>query len=332
MKRVLLTFAFSVAALPVWAAEPAQGSEHEKLTAGIQAPEQVEAKVDDDGLATERLAPDLHLESSSLSGKWIPPAPSTSKAIDNPSSIGGTAETERENLQPLVPSTGSLSAPRALAPIEVTQPGAALVRTSGPSAGTSLVAVTTQARQSIAFFSAINAPEQRIERAALVSRQVLSPMGQGKIGEDSFADGLILESGGIYYFDLVGTGRSVRTDQIWASSLSQTATPDNPFVIELASYSSPNTPGLLPRTGFNPAAAYEWVLISSNKLLSFDVDGIVVDDSKFQNGLNGGFFSLDTAGNSLVLNFTPVPEPSTWIMLIAGAGALALLARRGKRA
>jgi len=56
--------------------------------------------------------------------------------------------------------------------------------------------------------------------------------------------------------------------------------------------------------------------------------------SGFANGTAGGSFSFADSGDSLFLDFTPVPEPSTWALM--GAGLLAVAApalrRRTSRA
>jgi hypothetical protein len=50
----------------------------------------------------------------------------------------------------------------------------------------------------------------------------------------------------------------------------------------------------------------------------------------FTNARNGGSFSISQSldQRSLFLNFTPVPEPSTWLLLGTGAGVLAFRLRR----
>jgi hypothetical protein len=40
------------------------------------------------------------------------------------------------------------------------------------------------------------------------------------------------------------------------------------------------------------------------------------------NSLAGGSFLLTSSGNNIVLDFTPVPEPSTWALMAAGVAAL----------
>jgi len=48
----------------------------------------------------------------------------------------------------------------------------------------------------------------------------------------------------------------------------------------------------------------------------------------FSNDLGGGTFSVNLIGNNLFLEFTPIPEPSAWMLLGAGLCVVTLLRRR----
>jgi len=48
----------------------------------------------------------------------------------------------------------------------------------------------------------------------------------------------------------------------------------------------------------------------------------------FSNDLGGGAFSINLIGNNLFLEFTPIPEPSAWMLLGAGLCVVSLLRRR----
>jgi hypothetical protein len=56
--------------------------------------------------------------------------------------------------------------------------------------------------------------------------------------------------------------------------------------------------------------------------VSFNPSAVTINAANFTSALNGGSFSLSTSGTNLLLNFTPVPEPSTWALLLAGLGLL----------
>lgn len=87
--------------------------------------------------------------------------------------------------------------------------------------------------------------------------------------------------------------------------------------------------------GFDNSQDYSWTLFSQDTAISgFDPSLFAINvgsfngTSGFSNDLGGGSFSvaLGGSGNSLVLNFTAIPEPSTAIL--GGLGLLALLRRR----
>lgn len=90
----------------------------------------------------------------------------------------------------------------------------------------------------------------------------------------------------------------------------------------------------------NPAStivygnSYSLLVISTTGgILGFDAAKFSFDVSKFQDGMiPASAFSVAADANQLYLNFTAVPEPSTWALLITGAGFLGLAALRRRRA
>jgi hypothetical protein len=112
-----------------------------------------------------------------------------------------------------------------------------------------------------------------------------------------------------------------------ASNLNITATAISPFTIQLVSV-NPST-GQVGLANFNNAQAYSWTLLSASSITNFSASYFSVDSTSFfQNALGGGAFSVSEFGSNLMLNFTPVPEPSTWALMASGICAIGAAVRR----
>jgi autotransporter-associated beta strand protein len=181
---------------------------------------------------------------------------------------------------------------------------------------------------------------------AIGTGAILSPGmdGAGPIGLLAF-DHLELNSGGVYEWNIQDPNAPFGHDQIdvnTPTTLVINATADNPltvtaderFTLKVISLTPAGTPGLL--AGFNPTIGYSWSLISYEAIslsAGFASAKFNLDTSGFANSLVGGpqgkgaFYLTDT-GSQIMLNFAPVPEPSTYALLLVGLGAIALQLRR----
>ena len=140
--------------------------------------------------------------------------------------------------------------------------------------------------------------------------------------------------GATFAFDVNATSGTAGTNWDLLSvtgTLTIASTSPAPFTINLTSLNSSNGAGLL--QNFNFTQAYSWQFVSaSGGIVGFTSPSVfTTTTSQFQNNLGGGSFGVTQVGNSLVLNFTPVPEPSTWCLIVAGLGAIGLAARRRTR-
>ena len=141
---------------------------------------------------------------------------------------------------------------------------------------------------------------------------------------------LTLASGGAYHWQVTDvTNAATGWDLVAVTgTVNITATSVAPFNFKLLTVASEGSMGLA--SNFDPGANYSWPVLSASSITGFTSPSqFAVDPTGFLNGTAiGSFnFTLNPDGTKLLLNFTPVPEPSTWVLM--GTGALALL--RGLR-
>ena len=79
---------------------------------------------------------------------------------------------------------------------------------------------------------------------------------------------------------------------------------------------------------FDSSLSYSWTLVSATTITGFNPNYFTIDATDFQNSTGVGHFFVSQSGNSLMLNFTPVPEPATWAMLALGLLTLGTAYRR----
>lgn len=164
----------------------------------------------------------------------------------------------------------------------------------------------------------------------------LSPGEPGSPGTLHFATDLTLGERGRFLFDFLDPDGAPGTgwDLISVSAaLYVSATASHPFKIQINSLSAPDTPGAL--AGFNPAAGDSWKIFETDGITDFEADKFLVDSSDFfdANGLSGaeGQFLISKIDDDLFLTFTPVPEPSTYALMVAGLGLIGLAAWRRRQ-
>jgi autotransporter-associated beta strand protein len=160
---------------------------------------------------------------------------------------------------------------------------------------------------------------------------IVSPGALGSVGTLSFGSGLTLGPGGIFEFDIQNlSGPGSGWDFLSVNgTLTLTASGSSPFTISLYSISPDGRSG--PLSGFDLTQSYTWQLAGASSIVGFNSSQFALDTSGFLNGTGGGAFFVSQSGNQLLLNFTPVPEPSTYVLIVAGGLLVYVFERRRRR-
>jgi hypothetical protein len=140
--------------------------------------------------------------------------------------------------------------------------------------------------------------------------------------------------GGAMLFSLTdangAAGTGYGTVSMPGDALTISATAVNPFYIYLASF-VPSTNQSGNAVNFNSSNSYSWTLVTAGSITGFNANAFTFDLANFTNSTGTGGFFVSQSGSDLMLNFTPVPEPSTWAMMASGICALAAAVRRRRR-
>ena len=153
-------------------------------------------------------------------------------------------------------------------------------------------------------------------------------------GQLQVGGGTTFAGGGRYFFEINNTVGTPGTH--WdllsiSGGLTISATVNTPFVLDLVSLTAGNASGAL--ANFNSANAYSWKFVTTTTgITGFSAGAFQYNASNFANNLDIGHFYVSQTGNDLYLNFTPVPEPTTWVLLSLGLSSVLLSLRRKSRA
>ena len=161
----------------------------------------------------------------------------------------------------------------------------------------------------------------------------LSPGGNDRVGTLSFHSGLTFADGGRLTFNLLdpvgSAGGGWDSLRVIGSSLNVTATSASPFMIDLVSLTNDGTTG--PISIFDATQHYTWTFVIADNIHGFSADQFAFNTSGFLHSLQGGAFFVTQNQQGLAITFTPVPEPSTYLLMALGIGVVAIFEIRRRR-
>ena len=165
-----------------------------------------------------------------------------------------------------------------------------------------------------------------------------SPTGTLTVGTVGSPATLTFASSGFFGFTIQSTASAGGAPgNGWSlldvnGTLNLTATAGSPFTIAMNSVGADGSLGSL--SSFSSSNSYSWTILTATTITNFSASDFTFNTSNFSNSIGSGSFFVSSDGTDLFVNFTPVPEPSTYALMVIGLGLVGLpvvLRRRRSR-
>lgn len=154
-------------------------------------------------------------------------------------------------------------------------------------------------------------------------------------GTLTFSNGLTLNGGSTIEFEIRDANAALTpgTSSSWdllsiSGTLALNASSGTPLTIQIKSLNSDLNSG--DAANFNAGNPYAWTFATASSITGFNATHFSINRSGFTNSSVGDFF-VSQSGNSLLLNFTPVPEPETYVLMGTGLSLIAAAAWKRRR-
>jgi hypothetical protein len=155
-------------------------------------------------------------------------------------------------------------------------------------------------------------------------------------GTLSFAGNLQFSNGGSYFWTIQDNSRPDGISSLAvAGNLDLTSLSAGGFSLYVFSFDANGNAGGN-AANLNTAFSHNWTIVSTGgSILGFNAANFSILSPQFEGtntfGASNFFLTENGAHNQLILNFTPVPEPSTWALLGIGAVGVAIAGIRRRR-
>ncbi|ACB73373.1 beta strand repeat-containing protein [Opitutus terrae] len=151
---------------------------------------------------------------------------------------------------------------------------------------------------------------------------------ENTIGTLTFNE-LTLNGGGTYEWNMLNASVYDRVSVVNPTTLHFEQNAADAFTFKLTPLSAAGVIG--PASGFIPGQTVTFELFQAATMDGFANFNYTIDHSLFDEYMGEATFSLSLSGSSILLNFTPVPEPSTWALLITGLAIVGVGALRRRQ-